>query len=508
MITLSLLCFAVLDARPATGPEATPTAPIPQAHADEVDDAIAAAGKDVAELLELAAKYADADREADARRVYERVIELDTDNADARAAMRHEFYDGRWFESYVKLARYKREEAKRMREKGLVRYFEDWVPEDEIAFLRLGWVRDENGEWVDPVRVEEARVAAELEAAGHRFRADDSSWVAPEDFDKWAAIQWKCGDVWLDTAEADRYHANPSTPWVLTGEHYLLHSTCPWDTANAARWHADRTHEHLVRLFGVAPEHRPDVLVLNSLAQYNSAAGGDWNDVEGYSSLHGAYFCEEAGTPAPVDSRESARYLGRGVSYWATDDPALASWGPFWVRWAAAQSYVDAIDFSWQAVGRYVGPDEMIDLAAFGQAFWEEKRLPLWLRYGAATYVERFLPNPEVDASAAGENPWNLREFALEALRASGGLRPLDEVFEFGLSVDDTENSSRLYQEAGLLVAFLLDGSRDGTPLRAAHERLREALAADDAAAIEDAVAKLEAALKRNDAAIREFAGF
>jgi hypothetical protein len=474
---------------------------------DEVDDAIEAAGSDVEALLKLATEYDEARRPAEAKRVYERVIELDTDNAIARKALRHEFYDGRWFESYVVLSRYKREEAARMKEKGLLRFLDQWVSEDEVPFLRMGFARDENGEWVDPVRVEEARVAAELEAAGHQFRADDSSWIAPEDFDKWGATKWKCGDEWLDMAAADTYHANPTTPWILTGEHFVVHSTCPWATVNLARWHADRTHEHLVRLFGVEPSHRPALLVLNSLPQYNAAAAGEWNDSEGFSSLHGAYFCDAAQIPAPVGSKESARYLGRGVSYWSGGDDSVAAWGPFWVRWSAAQSFVDAIDFSWHSVGLLVGPDETIDLATFSQQFWAEKRLPRWLRYGAASYVERYLPNPEVDANVAGANPWGLRDFAFQELRRGEALRPLAKVFEFGLSLADIEDSTRLYHEAGLVVSFLLDGAADDDQLQAAHADLRIALAAGEADAIATAVKDLETTLKTRSNQIKTFAG-
>jgi hypothetical protein len=508
MITLALLSLVALESSSsALPPDAVPSTSSRCTTLDEVDDAIEAAGSDVEALLELATAFDEAKRTADAKRVYERVIEIDTDNAIARKALRHEFYDGRWFESYVELSRYKREEAARMKAKGLVRYMDQWVSEDEIPYLRMGFVRDESGEWVDPVRVEEARVAAELEAAGHQFRADDTSWIAPEDFDEWAATKWKCGDEWLDMAAADTYHATPSTPWILTGEHFVVYSTCPWATANLARWHADRTHDHLVRLFGVEPKHRPDLLVVNGLPQYNAAAGGTWADSEGFSSLHGAYFCDAAQIAAPVGSQLSGRYLGRGVSYWsAADDPASA-WGPFWVRWSAAQSFVDAIDFSWHTVGLFVGPDDMIDMQAFSQQFWAEKRLPRWLRYGAASYVERFLPNPEVDASVAGANPWDLREFAFKELREGEGLRPLAKVFDFGLSLEDIEDSTRLYHEAGLVVSLLLDGAADDELVQKAHAALRTALIANDAEAIAKAVKGLETTLKKRSKQIVKFAG-
>ena len=177
------------------------------------------------------------------------------------------------------------------------------------------------------------------------------------------------------------------------------------------------------------------------------------------------------------------------------------------MRWSAAQSFVDAIDFSWRSVGLLVGPDDMVDLATFSQQFWAEKRLPRWLRYGAALYVERFLPNPEVDANVAGANPWDLRDFAFQELRGGEGLRPLAKVFEFGLSLEDIEDSTRLYHEAGLVVSFLLDGAADDDQLQAAHADLRIALAAGEAEAIAKAVKGLETTLETRSKQIKKFAG-
>ena len=59
-------------------------------------------------------------------------------------------------------------------------------------------------------------------------------------------LLWKCGEDWLDTEAADAFHADPATPWKLTGEHFVMVTTCAWSYADAARWHADRTHQELV----------------------------------------------------------------------------------------------------------------------------------------------------------------------------------------------------------------------------------------------------------------------
>ncbi len=504
MIALTLLCCLAAATRPGAAVDPAPNPVARFSQDDEVDAAIRAAGEDLAALFALATEYGQGSQAAAARRVYERVVELDPDNERAREALRHHRYDGRWFETYVELAKYKREEEARMKEQGLVRWKEDWVPEGDLAFLRMGFVRDGQQTWAHPADAARAAQVAEWEAAGYRFRADDSSWIAPEDFEQWTALLWKCGDEWVDMEAANAFHANAATPWELTGEHFQVRTTCAWNYGNAARWHADQVHAHLVRLFGVEPATRPTLLVLNSLDQYNTAAGGVMIDSEGLSSLHGAYFADGA-----LDaSVQPTRYSGIGVSYWEAGDPKVEGWGPFWVRWAAAQSFVEALDPSWNAASTRVVAGANGDLQSFGAQFWGEKRIPRWLRYGAASYVERFLPNPQ---AAEGADPWDLRTFAFAELKKDGGLRQLPEVFTFRLTLQDTPGSTRLYSEAGLLVSFLLDGSKDDADLQAKLENFRSALALPPGGTDGDAVAaaarELEAGLVERSEAIRAFAG-
>ena len=467
---------------------------------DDVEAAIRARGTDVEGLLRLADTYEKASKAAAVKRVYERVIELDSDNERARGALRHHRYDGRWFESYVELARYKREEESRMKAKGLVRWQEGWVPEADLAYVRMGWERNANQDWKHPAKIREARQIEEWKAAGYQFRADDSSWIAPGDVAKWSALLWKCGDQWLDQAAADAYHAGIDTAWRLTGAHFDVLTTCPWSYGNAARWHADSVHDELVRIFGSAPTSRPELFVLNSLKQYNEAAAGRLVDSDGFSSLHGAYFSDGA-----LDVGDGPdRYSGFGVCYWEAADPGLAPWGPFWVRWAAAQSFVEGLDPSWDAVSRRIAEKDKLSLQDFGSLFWKEKRIPRWLRYGAAAYVERFLRNPE---AAEGSDPWTLRAFAFSELAKGGGLREPSVVFAFPASLEDIPGSTRLYSEAGLLVSFLLDGSKDDAELQAKHAALRAALSSGTNDEARAAAKALEAALTARSDAIRAFAG-
>ena len=486
---------------PACSP-ALPLATLLTAQDPGLDAKIGAAGKDVAKLLELAAASSKAGAEEDARKVYRKVLELDANNEAAHKGLRHQSYDGRWFESFAELSKYKREEAARMKQKGLARYKDEWVPEADLPFLNMGWKKDEKGAFQNPAVLARAKQVAEFTEAGFKFRADDSSWVGPDEMDKWAALLWKCGEDWVDLAKANEFHAKPEQAWLLSGDHFEVETTMDWEGGDLARWHTQKLWPELVRIFGLEPAGRLHVVVLNSLEQYNTVAGNTpaLPEFEGFSSLHGAYFADLYFD----DSAKPPQFLGCGVSYWVRKDPKGEIWGPLWLRWAAAQSYVDAIDPSWAAIGERIGSGGSLENASFASSFWNEKRIPRWLRYGAASYVERFERDP---LAAEGADPWTLRTFAFGELKKTGGLRKLDELFNFNLDIKDVPGSTRMYHEAGLVVAYLLDGAPNDKELAEKHQAFKTALKTGKRADIAAAAAALQKSLAKHDKDIRRFAG-
>jgi hypothetical protein len=99
-------------------------------------EAIAKADKDVPRLLELARAWSAAGDEPAAQAAYARVLAVDAANEEAHQGLRHHRYDGKWFETYAALARHRRAEEDRMlREKGLVRFGEQWVKPEEKTWL-------------------------------------------------------------------------------------------------------------------------------------------------------------------------------------------------------------------------------------------------------------------------------------------------------------------------------------------------------------------------------------
>ncbi len=466
----------------------------------EFDAKIAAAGKDVAKLLELAASYLGGPQANLADKVYKKVLEIDANNEVAHKALHHQFYDKKWFASFAELAKYKREESAKMKGKGLAKYKDEWLPAADVPFMKMGWTKDDKGVWINPVEVAEQKKAAEEKSEGKKFRPDDNSWIAPADFEKWRAIQWKCGEEWVDTEKANEFHSKLEQSWELDGEHFETWATTDWEGANLARWHADKIYPELVRIFGIEPAKKPHFFVLNSLQQYNQAAGSQpvLIESEGISSLHGAYFADAffARGVAPI------QFLGCGVSYWDRKDSKISGWGPYWLRWAAAQSFVEAIDPSWSAVGDFIGSEGRGDLAAYSTAFWGEKKIPRWLRYGAASYVERFAKNP---APTEGSDPWEWRNFAFAEVKKSGGLRKLEDVFAYKLDVQDIEGSSRLYHEAGLVVAYLLDGADGEKDVAKDFSAFKAALKAGVKADVVTAATALQKTLAKHEKDIKKF---
>ncbi len=497
------LLFWSLFVSPCAVPAAPSFAVVHAQEDPEFDAKLAAAGRDVAKLLALAETYVSGAKDVSAKKVFKKVLEIEPDNETAHKGLGHQLYDKKWYESFAELAKYKREEAARMKAKGLVRFKDEWVPEGDLPFLTMGWIKNTANVWVHPLDIARAAQAAEWQAAGYQFRADDNSWIAPADVAHWTALQWKCGEEWLDLAQANEFHAKLGQWWQLVGEHFTVWTTCDWAAGDAARWYAEKSYPELVRIFGVEPATKPVFAVMNNLAQYNQVSGGNpplLPESEGISSLHGAYFAD-----SNVDfTQKPPLYQGLGVSFWDRGDEKLRGWGPYWLRWAAAQSFVDAVDPSWTAISETLSNTATAVTLQNPAAFWGEKKIPRWLRYGAASYVERYMKNPE---AAPGADPWDLRTFAFGELKKAGGLHKPAELFAFTLDLSKADDSTRLYNEAGLVVAYLLDGAEGDKKLAAAHEAFKAALKSGAKKDVVEAADVLQKELAKHEAKIKKFAG-
>lgn len=458
---------------------------------DEVDHTkeIEAAGTDVEKLLELARSWKKDRKSKEAKAAFARVLELDEENAEAHKGLRHQRYDNQWFKSYSAMAAYRREETKRMEEKGLAKFGDEWVPMSDVPYLKMGWAKDANGAWDDPYFIAKAEHATAMLAEKRELRAEDSSWVLPADFSKWQAGLWQVGEEWVSVEEANTYHAEIDNRWLTRGKHFEVATTCNMDTLLYARWYADLAYPDLVRIFGLEPKHAPQVVVFKNIEQFNIFAAGDGTagrqpaEASGFSSLHHAYFADawyDLGSTPP-------RFLGTGVAYWDIGDEKLSAFGLHSVRHAAGLAYAEAITPSVQAIGEAISAGAPPDLGEF----WAEKAVPRWLFYGGASYVERFFKDE-------GKNdPWWARTWSVSNIVSAGELDALDSIFEFGLSLDAIPESTRMINEAGLIVSFIMDG--ECAPVKAAHEAFKKALMAGEDT--EETIKALQDSIIENKAA-------
>lgn len=466
----------------------------------EVGSRATALGADIEQLLLLARELDSTGRAAQADAVSRHVLKLDDQSEEAHLRLRHHYFDDRWFDTFQALTVYRNTEAERMLlEQGLVRFEDRWVAQSDVVWLRMGWAQGDNGTWIRPSDFERRALEATYVKEGRQQCKEDSQWIHPDDLGKRREGRFLCDDRWCSLEEADEYHSNIGQGWKWIGEHFVCDSTLDYDSTRWASYWADQLRPDLVRAVGILPERKPRFSVLNSIEQYNRVAGGDAAlglppaEATGWSGLHYAFFAE-----AWFDlSHQPPEFRGTGVCFWDQGDEALSGYGRMAVSHAAALAYLEAIDPSWNFVSGVIDGTVTADSMV---AYWEEKKIPRWLRYGIAAYCERFAP----ERTTSGSDRWATRAWALENIHATGEVFPLERVIAFDLSPRDAFVAGRLIQETGLVVSFILDGKCP--PVLQQHARFKAALRRGEET--HEAAAGLERALLDNEAAYVRYAGF
>lgn len=369
-------------------------------------------------------------------------------------------------------------------EAGLVRFGSRWVMPEDLYRYERGFVPTESGTW------QRASAVAALEEGLTRV---DLDYLNAEELKQSKQGLYKCGKLWLDLPDANDYHSRLLRWWRIPNERFVAYSTCDRAVAEEALGWMSFAHGDLVRLFGTAPKLPITVIVLRSLVQYSAFSVEPTGDqafppeTRGFSAFHHAYLCDQW-----LDSEFDNDFPGAACAYWDNSTEAGRAWGPFAVRHAAAQAFVEALDPSPDAVRSFT-KDPSLGLP--GTEFWVEKDLPAWLRYGAASYCERFF----VDRQA--EDPLWARTWSLGELSGQGGLGDLEAAFRCELDPKEVGRSAKLMLEAGAIVAFILDGQ-----VPAVAERHRELQAAiKKGQNISAAVAALEAAVLESEQQLRIF---
>lgn len=442
------------------------------------------AGDDVDELWSLYLWCDAGGRTREGRTVLRKIVDLDSGHRGANEALGYFEYHGRWFKTERALEAFKAEEEEREAlEKGLVRFKGEWVSRNDVPYLERGLVPGPTGGWVTK---EERRKLDE------GWVRQDLQWIEPGDVEKVDQGLWKCGDEWLPLEDANRFHAQLDHWWRIPTRHFHLFSTLERNHALEAGEVLDRTFDDLVHAFGAPPPTTPIVVILRGREQYNEFAGGRNRpgvDGAGLSSVHYAFLADNG-----FDT-ESQTFLGAGVALWDASSDEGKRYGRLAARHAAGQAFAQAIDPSPKAIARAEKkPERGMDL----KAFYEEKALPDWLRYGAAAYVERYFVDNLV---GAGGDPFWAKAWSVENLRNKGGLLPLSSFFGRGIDVSDEDYSNRWINQAGLVMAFIVKGGVDS--ISEAHRDLMTAH--QEGKRLDKQVEKLEKTLIEHEAELSAF---
>ena len=491
ILSLSLCAAALGSASTAPlPPEPTPLVQ-PQDKGDkkaEYDRRRKEAGKDAAKLWEVYL-WCDANgMEKEARSCLRAVVRADPDHREAHLKLGHLEYDGKWFTTQKKLDQYKRKNEERInKEKGLVRFEDGWVPKEDLPYLERGLTLNEDGEWVS---------AEELEKIKAGWQKQDTTWISPEEMPNVEKGLWKCGEKWLTLEKANEYHQDIGKWWIIPTDHFIVYTTCDRDVAMKAIDHMDRAYRDVAKVLGSTPEEPVNVGLFRSLEQYSLFAAGSEafpsTDARGLSSVHGAYFADLWFNPEPF------YLLGAGVGYWDASTENGNLFGVHQARHAAALSLVEAADPSPGAldgIRKKKEPDN-----AYAQKFWDEKKLPEWFRSGTASYADRYFVDQFV---GRGGDPHWARKWSIQNLMSRGGLRPLKQIFDTFLDVNQADDSKKSLIECGLVVSFIIDGKCP--PVAEKHGALKRALKTGEG--IEKAFKNLQNEVTKNEKALREFAG-
>lgn len=482
---------ARLDIDLVPPPVAGPPAPTPEEIVKFRAD-LATAGGDPAKLWELHLVWKAGQKDFLAECALRKLLRVEPDHAQARAALGHERVGERWFTSRAALERYRLGQDPAVAPtRGLVKRKGGWVHPDEIALLAKGLSKDSTtGEWLS---------GDDRERLAKGWARQDLGWIAPAEVDSLDVGLWRVDGEWLDLSTANQRHASIDSMWRIPTHEIELHTTCDRDVGLRAIEHMGRALDDLRRVFGAEPMLPLSVALLREEEQYDRFAFGD---VDGRRrATHGGRlytihygFVAESWFP-PSDGRRATS--GIGVGYWDAYVPNGDSYGVHSARLACGLSFVEALDPSPKAVKAALAGGPKADYYAAYQA---EKLLPAWLRYGGAVYAERYFTDASV---GEGGDPFWARKWSVENIARMGGLDDLASVFAFQLDADKRDASRKLMNEAGLIVAFLVDS--ECAPVRAAHEDFKRALLAGRVTP--KVIAALVDVVKAHPAELKAFAG-
>jgi hypothetical protein len=414
----------------------------------QLADMEAKAKDDVAGLLEAAKWAREHGLEADANRVFQKVLKLDPTNETAHLGLGFVKFDGKWMPKDKADSLQKQQEEASFAAKGLKKVDGVWVAENEVADAKKGIFHHE-GQIVGK--------AEKLALMGGSVRHPRTGMlIAKEDAAK-AEKQFPVGEGrWVDEAEANSYHSNAQRPWAVRTQYATVLSTLPIETIeNEIRQVVDSSIETVRPVFGgklPAPAHRPTVLVIDGTDAYREVG----NQIGAEGSSYGAFYAEGE---LDLDASVGVGKPRPAVANWLKD------WGPYYVRHASGMAYVHGL---------------LADAGAEGA---------LWFTRGIGSLAERFYA------------PGVAKHFGSLHVQ-KGGVKNLGEFFGSFTISGELESRQIDYNvfQAGLALSFARDGGDKQST--AALQEVTEAFEKSPKN-IEKAIQKLEKTLVKKEAELR-----
>ncbi len=226
----------------------------------------------------------------------------------------------------------------------------------------------------------------------------DGEWIVPEEAENVTKGLFKIEGQWIAEKEADQYHRHWSVPWKIPTAHFTLITNLPRQKAIEQTGLIEGVYDRLFVFLKQPLEGNPPIYVIvgeEAYKQYITANSGD------HSSIW-------AGCLAEKDPKKP------GVALWNDQ------FGSFYVSHATAHVYLDR--------------------ASKGSP------VPQWFVEGVASYVSRF-------------HNETARQWSLDNLRLRGSMDAVKRFTDgFSLSIEDVDQAQKNLLQAGLLIAYCVDG--------------------------------------------------
>lgn len=337
----------------------------------------------------------------DATRLLKAALKIDPDHAGANTAMGLVKFDGEWVtRAKAEVLQQKAHDAS-MKAKGMQKVDGVWVDKGKVSDAKKGvfWHDGEQVSKTDKISL--SRGMVRHPRTGKFIEAKDLEQAEAGKFPT------KPG-LWADEKEADAYHSDINTPWVLRTEYAVLVGTLPLSELETFKIAVDSAIESVLPIFlGKHPpaSHRPIIIAAKDTEEYkvygsNAGDGG---------SAYGAFLATD---PVAVP--------GYGTRF-PTVFNNLEGWGEYYVKHAAALGVVA------------------------GHCNAHEIEAPRWLLRGVGSIAERF----QVAANTA--------HFGRQHVQKGGvkNVKTFFSAFDINGSMDSKVIDYNIFQ-AGLLLDYAM----------------------------------------------------